>query len=77
MRYLIPVATAAGYSDEIIHLFMATDLTPGEQHPDSDEFIAVEWADLKDFINDVLDGKVEDSKTIIAAFICDAIAHRL
>ena len=77
LRYLIPVATAAGYSDEIIHLFMATDLTPGEQHPDSDEFIAVEWADLKDFINDVLDGKVEDSKTIIAAFICDAIAHRL
>lgn len=77
MRYLIPVAMAPGYSDEIIHLFMATDLVRGEVHPDEDEFISVEWADLKDFINEVLDGKVEDSKTIIAAFICDAIAHRL
>jgi ADP-ribose pyrophosphatase len=33
MRYLAPVAVAVGYSDEIIHLFLATDLEPGQAGP--------------------------------------------
>ncbi len=77
MRYLIPISSAVGYSDEIVHLFMATDLIPGEAHPDDGEFINVEWVDLGEFIDEVLDGKVEDSKTIIAALVCDVIARRL
>lgn len=77
LKYFIPVATAIGYSDEIIHLFLATGLEPGASHPDDDEFIAVQWMDIRELINLVLDGKIEDSKTIIAALACDSIAHRL
>lgn len=77
MSYLIPIATAAGYSDEIIHLFIATDLKPGRAHPDEDEFVVSQWMDLGELIDLVLDGRIEDSKTIIAALACDAIAHRL
>ncbi len=77
MAYLIPIASAAGYSDEIIHLFMATDLKPGLAHPDSEEFVATFWMDIEELIDMVLDGKIEDSKTIIAALTCDAIAHRI
>ena len=77
MRYLAPIAIAGGYSDEIIHFFMASELTPGTPHPDDNEFIACEWIDLNNLICDVLDGKIEDSKTVIAALLCDAIAHRL
>lgn len=77
MSYLIPIATAAGYSDEIIHLFMATDLAPGKAHPDEDEYIASQWMDLAELIDLVLDGRIEDSKTVIAALACDAIARRL
>ena len=77
IRYLMPVAVAPGYSDEIIHLYMATDLVRGEAHPDPDEFVAAEWVDLGELIDDVLDGRIEDSKTIIAAFACDAISRRL
>jgi ADP-ribose pyrophosphatase len=77
MRYLAPIAIAAGYSDEIIHFFMATELKPGEAHPDDNEFIACEWVSLDALIRDVLDGRVEDSKTVIAALLCDAIGRRL
>lgn len=77
ISYLIPVATAIGYSDEIIHIFMATDLVAGVAHPDEDEFVASQWMDLSELIDLVLDGRIEDSKTIIAALACDAIARRL
>jgi ADP-ribose pyrophosphatase len=77
MRYLAPIAIAIGYSDEIIHFFLASGLKPGEAHPDDGEFIACEWVELRDLVDAVLDGKVEDSKTVIAALLCDAIKHRL
>jgi ADP-ribose pyrophosphatase len=77
LRYFIPMASAIGYSDEIIHLFLATALKPGDSHPDDDEFIAVQWMDATELIDLVLDGRIEDAKTIVAALACDSIAHRL
>lgn len=77
IRYLAPIAVAAGYSDEVIHLFLATDLERGSLCPDADEFVASEWVALEDLIDDVLDSKVEDAKTVIAALLCDAISRRL
>ena len=68
---------AVGYSDEIIHLYMATDLTPGSAHPDDDEFVVAEWVSIESLIDSVLDGRIEDSKTVIAALICDALRHRM
>ncbi|MGN0072780.1 MAG: NUDIX domain-containing protein [Coriobacteriales bacterium] len=77
LDYLMPIAVAAGYSDELIHLYMATELSAGRPHPDDDEFVAAEWVDLSVLVDSVLDGRIEDSKTVIAALICDAMRHRL
>ena len=77
IEYLCPIATAAGYSDEIIHLYLATGLHPGAAHPDEDEFVVCEWVDVETLVNSVLDKRIEDSKTVIAALICDALRHRL
>lgn len=77
MDYLAPIAVAAGYSDEIIHLYVATDLTPGAAHPDDDEFVAAEWVPLDVLVDSVLDGRIEDSKTVIAALLCDALRRRV
>lgn len=77
LDYLMPIACAAGYSDEIIHLYMATDLTQGLANPDPDEFVTADWVDLSNLVDDVLDGCIEDSKTVIAALICDAMRHRV
>ena len=75
--YLAPIAVAAGYSDEIIHLYMATELSAGAAHPDDDEFVVSEWVPLDVLVDSVLDGRIEDSKTVIAALICDAIRTRV
>ncbi len=77
MEYLAPIAPAAGYSDEIIHLFMATDLEAGVAHPDEGEFVTSEWVPLDVLVDSVLDKRIEDSKTVIAALICDALRHRI
>jgi ADP-ribose pyrophosphatase len=46
-------------------------------HPDDNEFLAVRWVELSWLVNEVLDGKIEDSKTVIAALLCDVISGRL
>lgn len=67
VQYLQSVAVAAGYSDEIIHLVLATKLIPGDTHPDEDEFVVSEWLDISKFLKYAYEGKIEDSKTLIAA----------
>lgn len=77
MSYLTAISTSAGFCDEIIHLYMATELEFLEAHPDEDEFVRIELMPLSDLMDLVLDGKIEDSKTLIGALICDALFHRL
>jgi ADP-ribose pyrophosphatase len=75
--YLGPFAPAVGYSDEILHLWMATDLSFAGADPDADEFINVELIPLTEMVDRVLDGKICDSKTMAAVLLCDAIARRM
>ena len=76
MAYLGPIAVAAGYSDEIIHLYMAMGLSFVGARPDADEFVHVDLVDLDDMVDMVLDGKVIDSKTVMGVLLCDAISRR-
>ena len=77
MGYLCPFAPAVGYSDEILHLFMATDLEAANATPDADEFIDVELVDVSEMVDRVLDGQIIDSKTMASVLLCDAILHRM
>ncbi len=77
MAYLGPIAPAAGYSDELLHLYMAMGLTFVGASPDEDEFLSVDLIDLDEMVDMVLDGKVVDSKTVIGVLLCDAISRRM
>ncbi|HQE69580.1 MAG TPA: NUDIX hydrolase [Atopobiaceae bacterium] len=77
MAFLTTIATTPGFTDELIHLYMATGLSFGPAHPDEDEFLNVDLVPLDELIDAVLDGRIEDSKTVCGALICDAVAHRL
>ena len=77
MAFLTTIATTPGFTDELIHLYMATGLNFGPANPDEDEFLNVDLVPLDELIDAVLDGRIEDSKTICGALICDAVAHRL
>jgi ADP-ribose pyrophosphatase len=37
----------------------------------------VDLVDLSELVDGVLDGKIEDAKTVVGALICDAVSHRL
>jgi len=77
MAYLTTISSSVGFCDELIHIYMATGLSFAASSPDADEFINVDLVDLSELIDAVLDGRIEDSKTVVGALICDAVAHRL
>ena len=53
-----------GYVGEIIYMYMATDLTAGDAHPDEDEFLECEKIPLEKLVEMVLSGEIKDAKTI-------------
>ncbi len=77
MARILTIATSVGFSDELIHLYLATGLTRGAAHPDEDEFLNVDVVPVADFVDAVLDGQVEDAKTVVGALALDAISRRL
>ena len=77
MAFLTTIATSDGFTDELIHIYMATGLRFVESDPDADEFINVDLVPLSELIDAVLDGRIEDCKTVTGALICDAVSHRL
>ena len=77
MAFLTTIATGVGFCDELIHIYMATGLSFVQSDPDADEFINVDIVPLPELIDAVLDGRIEDAKTVVGALICDAVGHRL
>lgn len=77
ISYLTTIATSCGFCDELIHIYMATNLHFDGASPDEDEFVNVDLVPLSELIDAVLDGKIEDAKTVVGALACDAISHRL
>lgn len=63
---LTTIATTVGFSNEIIHLYAAKDLTAGKNHPDEDEFINTVKIPLTAALHLVETGKIIDSKSIIS-----------
>ena len=49
--------------DERIHMYLAEDLTFGEQHLDEDEFLSVEAYPIETLVNLILEGKIPDGTT--------------
>ena len=55
--------TTPALIDEVIHMYIATDLTQGEQHLDYDEFVNTLKIPLSKAVDMVMDGEIKDSKT--------------
>lgn len=54
-----------GCCDEVVYLYLATDLTAADAHPDADEFLEVERCPLDEMVRRVLAGEITDAKTQI------------
>jgi ADP-ribose pyrophosphatase len=57
---------SVGYSGEKIRLFVATHLSAGENHPDSDEFLSVVKIPFDTAFDMVMGGRIADGKSAVA-----------
>ncbi len=60
------IYTTAGFSDEVIYLYLAKNITISAQNLDEDEFLDIIKIDYNDFKNKILSNEITDSKTLAA-----------
>lgn len=58
------ITPVPGYSDERIHIYLATGLIPVEQQLDQDELLNVHSMPFDKAISMIFSGEIQDSKTI-------------
>lgn len=58
--------TAPGFCDELMYLYLATDLVPAgpEAQADADEVLEAGWLTAADALAAIDDGRIQDAKTI-------------
>jgi ADP-ribose pyrophosphatase len=59
---------APGYSTELMHVYLATELTPSALAQDEDEIIHVEKVPLRRVVEMALRGELRDSKSLVSIF---------
>jgi len=65
IEFLFSFYTSPGYSDELIHLYGASNLEEVGVDPDEDEIIINHMIEQKEIIKMINMGKIKDSKTIV------------
>lgn len=66
MTFMFSFYPSPGYTNEIINVYRAQDLTEGTRHQDDDEDVSVHWID-KQKINQMIEsGEIKDGKTLLA-----------
>ena len=71
MTPLTRIYTTPGFSDEVIRLYVATDLEPGEVSRDPDEFLEVVRIPFSEALEMVRDGRIVDAKSITTILFTD------
>ncbi len=56
--------TAPGFCDELMHLFLATELSESRGESDEDEMLEPSWMTLPDALDAIDGGRIMDAKTI-------------
>lgn len=69
---LTTIATTVGFSNEYIHLYIATGLHSGKQHTDDDEFINVVKVPIQEAVAMVNDGRIIDAKSVVSILMAAA-----
>lgn len=65
MEPLLSMLTTPGFTDEVIHIFMATELTHGESAREEDEFVDTIVMRLSEALELIQCGEIPDGKTAL------------
>jgi ADP-ribose pyrophosphatase len=66
VEHLFTMFTTPGFTDEKIHLFLATGLTAGESAREADEFMELVPTRLSEALRMIERGEIQDAKTALA-----------
>ena len=66
---------AIGYSDEVIHLFLAEGLSPTDTHVDDDEFVEPFRLPFAEAVAMARRGEIEDAKSCVALLLAAAVVE--
>lgn len=67
-RRALSFYASPGFLDEVMHVFLATGLKPGQAQPEYDERIRVHFLPLPGVIKMCLSGQIRDGKTLASIF---------
>lgn len=68
LERLFSMKSTPGFSDEIIHVYLATGLSQGKANPDEDEFISAFPVTFTEALAMTRDGRITDGKTIAGIY---------
>ena len=69
LRLLSSILTTPGFTNEVIHLYVAEDLVFAEQCPDEDEFIDVEVFTKEEIRKMIENGTICDAKSLLGLLL--------
>lgn len=72
LELLLSIRTTVAFCNEKIDIYVAENLTPGEQHLDENEYVNVEAYSIDELTDMIYSGIIQDSKTI-----CAILAYKL
>jgi ADP-ribose pyrophosphatase len=75
LRHLTTIYTTPGFTDERIHLFLATGLAAGTTRLDRDEFVETAVLPLSETLRAIKDGRIIDAKSIAALLYYTSFAR--
>ncbi|MDF2570771.1 MAG: nudF [Sporomusa sp.] len=75
IRKLTSMYTTPGFSNEIIHIFLAEGLIESDKDPDEDEFINSESYTLDQIAEMVATGEICDAKSLVALYLAGIQLH--
>jgi len=79
-RRLTEFYSAPGFTDELMYLYLATDLEPADADerlgPDEDERLILEWRPWRAAVAAVDDGEICDSKSVVGLLLLERMIER-
>ena len=73
VKHLASFYPSVGYSEEVLHLYLCTELTAGDTCFDENEAIDIVEMDLEELYRMALKGEIQDAKSMIAIFMVKSL----
>jgi len=75
VEHLVDIHTTVAFCNEKIGIYYTKELIPSKQHLDEDEYLSVERYSVEELEKMIFEGKIMDSKTIIAVLAVKRILN--